>query len=241
MFFPVNFLSAYVGFPILIGLAIDFFLRYKKNQTTTSLYLTCACLLAAFSQMFLAFPILFTTDTKTLSFYAYFADVFLATSFLFIWLFSINAFLGTKPRTTRFATISVFVLTIACYISAFYLNLFPPYSTSVIQSSSGLSKIIFRNSFDYTILFSIDRIALLLVGTYLFQQSNNAPTNGQRLRIRSFALLIILAIVTSAIIPVIQIGVLQLNDLILTSAFILCGIVAIVGHTVDKKNIPQNK
>ncbi len=235
MVFPVNFLSAYVGFPILIGLAIDFYLRYRKKQTTTSFYMTFACLLAAFSQMLLALPILFTTDTKTLSFYAYFADIFLTTSFLFVWLFAIHALLGTRPKIARFATVFVFLLAIACYVSAFFLNLTPPYSTTVGQTIYGSTTVIFRNSLDYIILYSLNRISLLFAGFYLFMQGNNAPTSGQKLRIRSFATLIILGVATSAILPIVEVGVFNLNDLILSSAFLLCGIMAIVGHILDKK------
>jgi hypothetical protein len=232
MQFPTNLMNTYIGFPVLTILAIDFLYRYKKNRNSTSLYLGAACLLVAISQLFILLAALLDTDIKTASFLAYGADVFLTTGFLVLWLFSIRALLGSYPRFARIATIFVFLLAIACHVSAFYLDLMPPYSTQLVRSPDGILTMNFRYTLDYTILYSLNRLSLLFAGVYFFKQSNLVSSRSQRLRLQSLAFLIIVAVATSAIIPIVRIGAFQLNDLILAFGFLLCGVMAITDHYI---------
>ena len=232
MQFATNLINTYIGFPVLLLLSIDFLFRYKKNKNSTSLYLGSACILVAISQLLLLIPVFLGSDLKTSSFFAYGADILLTTGFLVLWLFSIRALLGPYPRSARVATVLVFLLAIACYISAFYLDLMPPYSTQLVRSAEGVLTLDFRYTLDYTILYSLNRLSLLFVGIYFFKQSNLVTSRSQRLRLQSLAFLIIVAVATSAIIPIVKIGAFQLNDLILAFGFLLCGAMALTDHYI---------
>jgi hypothetical protein len=235
MVYPVNITSAYIGFPILLWLALDLFHRIRKNQSSSLSYIAYACFLASICLLFTFLPYFFTTDTKIINYFTYVADVFIISCFLLLWLFCIHAFLSTKPRLTVIATIAVFALAIASYYSAMILSLTPPYSIEVVKLLNGSAVLVSRFSTDYNILSSLGRLSLLFVGIFFIKQSAHAPSRGQRLRIQTLSLLLLIALAGSAATPIINVGVFQLNDLLLSFAFLLSANIAVISF-LNKKN-----
>jgi hypothetical protein len=184
-----------------------------------------------------SFPSLFTFNPKTLSFFTFIGDCTQAASLLFLWLLSIRAFLGTKPKAMFTANVLVFLLAIASMIDAIIRNVSPPYlNTKIVMISDRTYDIVYANSMSYNILTGINSLAFFLLSFYFWKQADSAPTSGQKLRIRGLAIAFLITSLVFVGMPVIPFhGLFEIKDSILTIIFLIIVVSGIVGHMLNKK------
>lgn len=237
MQYPIFDSHFYIGFFVLVWLAFDFFNRYRKSQNISTLYIACASFSLAISVFAFGFPVLWTRDPKTLSFFTFIGDCTQTASFLFLWLLSIRAFLGTKPKIMFIANTLVFLLAIVSMIDAILRNLTPPYlETKIVSVSSYAFDITYTDSLRYSILTGLNSLSFFLLSFYFWKQGDAAPNSGQKLRIRGLAIAFFITSLVFIVMPAIPFkGLFDIKDGLLTIIFLIIVISGIAGHFLNKK------
>jgi hypothetical protein len=201
---PLNIIHNYIGFPVLLGLGIDTFRRYKKNNNVTSLYVGLACLSASLAEFCYGMPVLFTHNQRTLSITTLFGDILVGLSMMSLWFLTTRAFLSRWPKAVVFANTLVIAFTGVVITEALFRNLTLPYKITILHNANGGITYSYADAPLYTIFSSIDSLALVFMAIFFWRQGKAAPTKGQRLRIRSFAtsfILVSVAFIVPATMP----------------------------------------
>lgn len=238
MHFPFYDMNFYIGFLVLAWFTVSTLRRYQRTGSSTQLYLSVTSLSLSIAMLAYGIPALFTSSTRTLSYFTFVGDVSQAVAWLSIWLLSIKVFLSNKPMASLVAKIMVICLAVACSIASLFNNLRPPYSTTLVPISRYTSDIHFEDSLSYTILNGIDCIALLLLSYYFWQQARDAPTSGQKLRIRCVAFVFLLTSILHIVLPAVPLNnTLELRSTVLSFIFILIALSGIIGHHMNKREV----
>jgi hypothetical protein len=232
MQYPIFDSHFYIGFFVLIWLAYDSYNRYRKSQNISTLYIACASFSLAISVFAFGFPALWTRDPKTLSVFTFIGDCTQIASFLFLWLLSIRAFLGSKPKIMFVANTVVFTLAIVSMIDAILRNLTPPYlDTKIVSVSSYAFDITYADSLRYSILTGLNSLSFFLLSFYFWKQGDAAPNSGQKIRIRGLAIAFFITSLVFVVMPAIPYKQLfDIKDGILTIIFLIIAISAIFGR-----------
>jgi len=226
----------YIGFPVLLWLAYDSYKRYKNNQNVSALYIALASLFLSFSMLTWGFPALFSSDPKLLSYFTFIGDSCQTISFLFLWLLSIRAFMGSKPLLKNIAYFTLISLVMVGILDAMRRNLNPPYSTN-LNMVSGIPDIVFTAAPSYNILTGIFSISLFLLSFYFWKQAGKAPSKSKILRIRSLAIVFLLTSLVNALMPGILLpGKFDIKDALLTIIFLMISISAMASNLLNKRS-----
>lgn len=235
MLFPVYDTHFYIGFFVLVWLAYDTFLRYRKNQNISSLYIALASLFLGFSMFCWGFPALFTSNPKTLSFFTFLGDCAQALSFLFLWILLIRAFLGTKSIAKIIASSMAVLLAIAFIIDAMNRNLTAPYTTSIKILSTNTFDIVFATAVSYSILTAINSVSLFLLSFYFWKQGDSAPNSAQKVRVKSLAIAFFCASLINVAMPTIPFGPVELKDMTLTAVLSIIAVSVVISFILAKR------
>lgn len=238
---PLNIIHFYVGVPILFLLAIDLFRRNTRRNNITTWYFACATLSLALSMLFFGVTALLTHDPRLLSLGTFAGDCFQSAAFLFFWFISIRVFFGSKPRLLLFANAVVVCLTIANMANAIWLDLTPPYSARIIGYPDGVITIAYAAPMLYKILTGLTTLSLVFVGFVFWNQSKNAPTHGQKFRLRAMACATSFGALIFIAIPSFPLSSrFDIYDILLSITLLMIAVSSVVGFILNKRSSKTN-
>jgi hypothetical protein len=133
-------------------------------------------------------PPAFTHDPRLIGIGIFMGDVLQAAGFLYLWFISIRAFLGHRPRLSKFATSLAYILTAVCMLEALHRDLTPPFGAKVADIAGNNLALIYNDTTLTGILYVLDSLALLIMGIYFWSQAKAAPTKAQKAKIRSLGI-----------------------------------------------------
>lgn len=230
---PIKDIHFFVGFPVLLGLAIDTYLKYRKSRNTTTLLIALASLFLSIALLVWAVPTLFTSDTKTLSYFTFLGDSIQGLMFMMIWILVIRGYIFNKKLQIT-AYLALAVLIVITVIDAAKRNLLYPYSTTLKQLSENSYDIVFAPSMSYTVITAINSISLLLIGFYFWKSGNSSTDSAQKFRIKSLALAFLVASIIYIALPAIGIDSnVDVSDIALTVIFALLALSGLVSFIIN--------
>ena len=236
MQFPINDIHFFIGFPVLLGLSIDTYLKYRKSKNPTTLLIALASFFLSAALITWSLPTLFTDDTKVLSFFTFIADSLQAMMFLMIWILVIRGYIFNKTLKAL-AYIGATTLAVVAVADAALRNLRPPYSTTLESLSSGTYDIVFAESMSYTIITALNSISLLLIGFYFWRSGNSSTDSAQRFRIKSLALAFLLTSIIYIALPAVGFDTnIDITDIALTAIFSILAISGITSFVINRLN-----
>ena len=241
---PVNDTHFFIVFPVLIGLALDTYMRYKKTGNISTLYISLGSLFLGLGSFFWAVPSLFTSDPKTLSYFTLVADSFQALFFLMLWLLAIRAFFSTNKLLKIFMYIFVYSITFASILQSTYRTVISPYTTYIVELSSSTYDIVFKDTTYYYFFAAINSISLILLGVYFLRNANSSTSSSQRTRIKAMSLIFILGSLVFIAVPAVPFGTnINLEDRTISIIYVIVLIVLLISTMSRvlnrKKTIPR--
>lgn len=220
-----------IGFPVLIGLALETYSRYRKSGNISTLYISLTSLFLGISSFFWGVPSLFTTDPKTLSFFTLLGDISQAFMFLMLWLLAIRAFLSTNKLHKTIGYVFAYSITIIAIADSIRRFLTTPYTTYIEEISSTAYDIIFIDAPLFFILAFINSLSFILLGVYFWRSARSATSSTQRFRIKAVSVIFMLGSLVYIVIPAIQKDTnLNLDDKILSVIYIIAFIILLISY-----------
>ncbi len=230
---PLNDIHFFIGFPVLMVLAIDTFLKYRKSGNVTTLYIAMASLFLALSQFCWGFPSLFTKDPQILSYFSFIGDSIQSLMFVMTWLIVVRGYV-IKKRTRIVSYIAITLITLLGIFEAFRVNLFPPYPTYIESLSANSYDIVFTSTTIYSTLTAINSISFLLIAVYFWRSANKSTSKSQKFRIKSLATAFLIASILYISLPLLTFDVgFDIEDVGTSIIFSIVGISGIAGFTAN--------
>lgn len=237
---PLHDTYLFIGFPVMIGLAINTFYKYKKTKNQTSLFIAIGSMCLAISLFFTGFPSLFIKDPKALGYFAFIADIFQSLLLYTIWLLAIKIYLSKNTILKYLGYFATTVLLIASILEAATRNLNPPYGIVLSKLSNISYDIIITETPIYRLLLGLEYLPMILVGIYFWRSSFSSSFRSQRIRVQGLSIAFVIGSLLFITIPTIPINpYLDIKDIAVSLVYLTIGVSMLMGYFLNKRKTQQ--
>jgi len=187
---PSNGIHWYLGFPLMVFISIRGLYLYSKGKSTLDLYFGLVGVF--FSLCFLSYglPPLITDNSTVLTYSTILADTLQFVALFFVWL---AAFRLVLPKNNSlgiiFIILDLLLITLGIYFSVTDNLSFP---VTLTQTANSLPTINYQASIGYQLVTAIQYLGLILVSIAFFRRLPAIKSKGQKIRLASIAVVLLL-------------------------------------------------
>lgn len=182
---PLNVIHWYIGWPVVLIIALrSLYLRNKGQNMINSLF-GLAALIFLLCLTAYGLPLQFTDDSQVLTLFTIVGDSLQFLALFFMWLAAIRLYLPSNKLARNIIGGADFLVVLAGIAVSVMSNLANPVTLTFVNNAWQLN---FSFPFSYQIITAIQYSSLLLIAGKFWTQSKLVTETVQKIRLRAFSI-----------------------------------------------------